>query len=425
MGLEAQEILDNTAEWTERLYDKNDDEIEEYLQSQGKDCNKILYIEYHYYQIGETEAWLQKMSAAIGDPLVVRRELLLQRLHGSSLSPFPQEDIEYIVETERKPIDELWILDYYKFDIYKKLDKRIPYLVGVDCSSGTGSDNNSITILNPYTLEPDAEFECSYIGETKYEALLIHLVKYHLPKAVLCIERNSVGDGIVDHLMNSEIRNNLYFDKNRDYLEEKMNKNESVESILKKQAKMKTYVGVWTGTQSREDMISILARHVNEYKEKFITHNIIRDLCRLIRKPTGKIEAGPGFHDDSIMSYLMALYVYYHGNNLLAFGIVKGLKDEDIKNEGLKRLEEVDHSLLNPEVVSAIQKENELENKQKEWERAMREALKESQKQSYQIHQAGISKNLLFENTPEAVIEEEFEEGGEIELDFFNTINGF
>ena len=293
MGQEAQELLDKTAKWTEKLYDKTDDEINKYIEAQGEDCNKILYIEYSYTQIGKTEKWLKEIAAKIQDPLTVRREILLQRLHGSSLSPFPQEDIEYIVETEKKPIDELWLLEYYRFDIYKPLDRSIPYIAGIDCATGTNSDNNAITILNPYTLEPDAEFECNYIGETMFEKLIIELVKV-LPRVVLCIERNSMGDGIIDHLMHSPVSNRLYFDKARDLVDETMKENETIESMLKKQNQKKTYYGVFTGSHSREDMMTILARHVNEYKEKFVTHNVIRDLSRLIRISSGKIVAGPG-----------------------------------------------------------------------------------------------------------------------------------
>ena len=115
--MEAQLILDKTATWTERVYDMNEEAVNKYFEALGVDCNKIFYIEYSYIQLGKTDKWLQEMSAKIGNPLVVRREILLQRLHGSSSSPFPQEDIEYIVSSEKKPIDELWLLDYYKFDI--------------------------------------------------------------------------------------------------------------------------------------------------------------------------------------------------------------------------------------------------------------------------------------------------------------------
>jgi len=422
MGIEAQELLDRTCPWTEKIYDWNDEQIQQYIESHGQDCNKILYIEYQYYQIGLTQKWLQDISAKIGDPLTVRREILLQRLHGSSLSPFPQEDIEYIVETEKKPIDELWLLEYFKFDIYKALNRNTPYLIGVDCSTGTDGDNNAITILDPYTVEPVAEFECSYIGEKKYTQLLIELITKHLPKSVLCIERNSVGDAIIDFLLDSPVRNNLYFDKERDLQEEKMKQNQTIESMLKKQAQIKTYYGVWTGTQSREDMMSILARHVNEFKEKFITHNVIRDLSRLIRKPTGRVEAGPGFHDDSIMSYLMALYVYYHGNNLIAFGIVKGMQATDPQNRGMTRSEEIDPTLVSQDLIREVQKQEEFD-RQQSYNDILKNAMKESQRHSFNMYQAGMSKSDVFENTPEAIIEEDND--GSMDLDFFNSLNGF
>ena len=83
-GMEAQEILDKTAKWTEKIYDMDKEQYDQYIASHGMDCNKILYIEYSYIQIGKTDEWLQDISAEIGDPLTVRREILLQRLHGSS-----------------------------------------------------------------------------------------------------------------------------------------------------------------------------------------------------------------------------------------------------------------------------------------------------------------------------------------------------
>lgn len=292
-GLEAQLILDRCAQWTEKMYDWTMEEIESYFNAHEQ-CNHIVYIEYTYDQIGLDDEWFTNIAAKIGDATTVRREILLQRLHGSSLSPYPKEDIEYIVEVQKKPIDELWVLDYYKFDIYKKLDKRIPYILGIDCSTGTVGDNNAITVINPYTFEPDAEFECCYIGETKYEQLITEFVSKHVPRACVAIERNSVGDGIIDHLLHSKIRDRIYFDKAKDLMEDTMNQYETVESMLKKQAKQKTYYGVYTSGASREDMFAILSRHVNEYKEKFVTANITRDLSRLIKKPSGKIEAGEG-----------------------------------------------------------------------------------------------------------------------------------
>ena len=292
-GIQAQELLDKTKPWTEKMYDWTKEEMEDYAKSGGS--NQIVYIEFMYFQIGLDRVWLEDISNKSQNPLTVRREILLQRLHGSSLSPYPKEDIEYITDAMHQPIDTLYLLDYYQFYIYEKIDPNIPYIVGIDCATGTNSDNNAITCLNPYTLKPDMEFECSYIGETLFEKLIMELVTTTIPRAIVCIERNSVGDGIIDHLLNSKIAGRLYFDKDRDLVELNMKENESTTSMLKKAASMKRYYGVYTGPQSRNDMFAILSRHVAEYKNNFVTRNITRDLSRLVRKGSGKIEAGDGY----------------------------------------------------------------------------------------------------------------------------------
>lgn len=429
-GQEAQSILDKTAPWTEQIYDWTEAEYEAYLDARGADCNRIVYIEYQYYQIGETEEWLRKISAQIGDPLTVRREILLQRLHGNSMSPYPQEDIEYIVSTEHKPIKELWLLDYYKFDIYSELNPRKPYIAGIDCSTGTNSDNNAITIIDPDTIEPVAEFECSYIGETKYEQLIMELCKI-LPKVVLCIERNHVGDSIIDHLLHSNVRGRVYFDKHQEFVKDAIKETSTVESILKKNAAIKTYYGIYTSTDTRNAYFSILSRHVYEYKEKFITHNIIRDLSRLVKFPSGKIAAGLAtdeygekFHDDSIMSYLVALYVYYHGSNLSYFGIFPGYNKEEEFNKGLKGPSEINPAMVRPDILEYAKKQEALENA-KTYEEMLREASIEAQKESIQLQKHGLASNDVLKNTPNDLIREEFDTDGFIDLDFFNTLNNF
>lgn len=294
-GQRAEQMRERTCKWTEKMYDWSMEEIEQYFEAQGKDFNHIIYIEYSYQQLGLSDQWFLKMSQGM-EPMDVRRDLLLQRLHGSSMSPYPREDMEYIVQVAQQPNEKLtiWVNEYYRFDVYKQLDKRKPYLIGVDCSTGTLSDNNAITILDPVTVEPVAEFLCSYIGETKFERLLISLIQDYLPRSVLCIERNSVGDGIIDHLLHSPIAGNLYYDKQKDLMAENMKNNQTVESLLKKEAGMKRYYGVYTERTSRDTMFKILARHINEYKEKFVTQNITSDITKLVRTSSGKIAASDG-----------------------------------------------------------------------------------------------------------------------------------
>ena len=311
-------------------------------------------------------------------------------------------------------------MDYFRVDIYEKLDRRIPYIVGVDCSTGGNGDSNAVSIINPYTVRPVAEFECNYIGETLFEQFLTELVVRYIPKACLAIERNHVGDSIIDHILNTDspIATNLYYDKDRDLVQEKMKNVQDVQSILKNRASIKRYYGVYTQSQSREQMMAILSRRVAEFKDDFVTNNIIRDLSRLIRKPSGKIEAGPGFHDDSIMSYLIALYVYYHGDNLAAFGIEKGARDEDLNNDGLKRPEEIDPALVDPTLIEYAKKQEKYELERTKFERDLRKAERESQMRTFRLHNAGLIQHDIFESTPESVIDD-YDESGEIDLSIF------
>ena len=122
------------------------------------------------------------------------------------------------------------------------------------------------------------------------------------------------------------------------------------------------------------------------------------------------------------MSYLIALYVYYHGNNLISFGIVKGMQSTDPQNKGMRRSEEIDPTLVSPELIQQVQKQEEYE-RQASFDEIMRNAIKNSQRESYNMYQAGISKSDVFMNTPDAIIEEQND--GDIDLDFFNTLNGF
>lgn len=423
MGLAAQILLDKTVPWTEKMYDMSTEKMEEYVRhAKGGESNRIVYIEFQYYQIGLTRQWLEEISAKIGDRLTVRREILLQRLHGSSDSPYDQEDLEYIIDQQKNPIDQVYVNEFYAIDIYKKLRKDIPYIMSIDCATGTNGDNNAITFLNPYTVEPDAEFECSYIGETDFEQLIISIVKELVPRAIVVIERNSVGDGILDHLLKSDIADRLYFDKSRDLIGEKIESQQTVESMLKRQAAMKKYYGVYTEGHSRKYMFDILSRHVREFKENFVTKNITRDLTRLVRLGSGKIAAGPGFHDDSIMSYLIGLYVFYHGNNLESYGFERGLDEPEKRHRGLHEYAPEELSEVLPEeLVDAIQKQKAV-HEELEYENVLKNAIIQSQKETEKIRKSKFAR--LETKEPRSDYYDDYDDGS-IDLDFFDTLNNF
>ena len=344
----------------------------------------------------------------------------MQRLRGSDDSPFDRDDLEYLNNNVKLPKSEFILLDHFRFDLYEDIDRKIPYIAGVDCSTGSGSDNNAITLINPYTLCVAGEFKSSYIGETDFCKVLIQMVVDLAPRAIVCIERNSVGDGIIDLLMTSRIATRLYYDKGRDLLLNSIDRNSSTESVLKKRAESKKYMGVYTEGSSRETMMAILMRHVHEFKDKIYTKNLVNDICDLIKRPSGKIEAVTGKHDDCVMSYLIALYVYYHGNNLPMFGFEKGSQEIDNQNQGLKTIDEVSDAedILPLDVVNALKAQKAAENDS--YDDLFRQALRQSQTYDKTI---GNSKSLSIENiknpTDDFIDDEEV-----IPMDFFRDLNG-
>lgn len=423
-GQDGLKIVNNCATWTETIYDKTPEEIKEYLQVNSK--NDIFYIEYSYKQLGLTEEWFNDQARKIDNIQTVKREILLQRLRGSNDALFTRDQIEFVLMNVKSVIQEIFIKDVYKFDIYEPLKRNIPYIVGVDCSTGSGenNDNNAITVLDPYTVRPVAEFKCNWIGETAYENLIKELVIKYIPKAILCIERNSIGDGIIDHLMNSRIRTNLYFDIDKDLITNSINNSMDTESILKRKAREKSFIGVWTGQKSRAVMMAILMNRMEENKTDFVTKNISDDISRLIRKPNGRIEAISGFHDDNVMSYLIAMYVYYHGNNLEFFGLRKGSQPIDDQNEGMyKTIHDVDTDLIPDEVIKTLEKEEKFE-KENNYEEEYRKAIALSQQESARMSQSAIMQSE-YNNSEFDANNDEFEtdRGYEMNLDLFDDLN--
>ena len=140
----------------------------------------------------------------------------------------------------------------------------------------------------------------------------------------------------MDNLRATSVRNNLYFDNTKDLVGGSINDKVDSQGFLVREAHNRRYYGVYTEKKSRASMITLLMSHMEEFKDKFVTKNITSDIMSLVRNKRGKIEASSGKHDDSIMSYLIALYVYYFGNNLYRYGFVKGqLPDENNMNKGM------------------------------------------------------------------------------------------
>lgn len=349
-GMESYPIIKSMIPWSEKIYDMTDQEIETYKSAFRDEYNNseedhsrevldVFYIEYQYYQLRRTYQWVLDQYKLSGDKMAVRREILLQRLRGSNRSPVSPEDIEALISNMVKSDDDLIINGKWRFRLYDhgqkfkfgnecKLDPDIPYLVGVDPAGGgggKGSDNFAVTAVNPYNLQVAAEFKSPYISGPAAVRMLVTLVENYIPKAVLCVEKNSMGITIIQLLCETTVKDNLYWsEKAASKQIEELAEEGPEDYELRSMASQYRKYGTFNVGKVRATMLEILFSHIENCKQILTTEYLVDDICKLERSRTGKIMAVAGEHDDSLFSYLHAMYVYYYGDNLEHFGIIKG-----------------------------------------------------------------------------------------------------
>lgn len=413
-GQDALEIIETTAKWSEKLYDMTHEEIKKYVATNAADSG-IVYIEYKYPQLGKDEEWLDSISKTLlYDQMKIKREVHLKRMHGSNLSPFDLEDIEALMDLKKSPESEIMIFNRFKLDMYSKIDRSKIYFIGIDCSSGVGMDNNALTIVDPYTEKPVAEFKSPYISQPDFNRLVYYIMKNLTPRGVLCIERNNVGSSLIQHLMETEFRNSIYYetkDLNK-IIDDKIDD----AGFLKQEAMTRRVRGIYTGRESRKMMHKILEQYVHEHKEKFVTENITSDISKLVRKGD-RIDHATGHHDDSLMSYLMVLYVLNVGQSLRNFGFVKGLSDEE-KSSGLieEEVDEVYNHLNERYGANIFQKPKTMEDESSRYEQMMIEARKRSQQIDHMLNPHTGAFNTDLDDPYESSVTD-------IPLDLFDELN--
>lgn len=337
-------LREYAAKFVDNLYDMTIEELHEYLSRNSK--IDLFYIQYSYKQLGFGESYFRKMCQQLTyDKVKIKREVLLVRMRGSSDSPFDPEDLDAINSMQKDPIRNMVLSRVFNIELYEKVDPRIPYFIGIDMSTGTNNDNTAITIVNPYTEKPIGEFKSPVMGHVDAAKFVRMIIRRVCPRGILCIERNSLGDALIELLRKTDVAGNLYFDKDRQV---SGNNDERLDEqgFVKREAINRKSYGIFTNVKNREIMMSILLRFVADKKANFVTHNIIDDLNNLIKMASGKIAARPGAHDDSIMSFLIALTIMYHGNNLRDWGYIRGSSGPDLNAK-----EEADSDELSYEAI--------------------------------------------------------------------------
>ena len=145
------------------------------------------------------------------------------------------------------------------------------------------------------------------------------------------------GRGVIQRLVKTNIKKNLYFEIKEKDIEETL----TGHMITKRRALVKVY-GLNTNKEIRARLIEILYNRVNLHKDKFIAPILYEEMLGMQVKRNGKVEHSDNTHDDQVFSYLMAMYVWYDGKNVmenwnLMKNTIKTDEDEEIIDGDIER----------------------------------------------------------------------------------------
>lgn len=344
----AMEIVNDALIWDEKkFYDElNIDEFKALLKEKSK--FRVVYIEYDYKQLGLGEEWfIDACSNVGGDINKIKREILLQRFSGNSDSPFTEEEIEDISQNVKKPIAIKRYNKIYDVLFYEKPRKGRTYIMGLDPAEGTGGDNYAFTIIDPYELTVVAEFKSQYMTVAGCVDLVTNVCQSYFPEIILVIERNRNGGAVVEAFKSSPLRNRVYSSPKANGDDSRYKDTYDDNGFIKEEFVRNKYFGTNTTGATRQVMMNILLDYMHFARHLVNSQYLVDDVKNLVVR-NNKIQAASGEHDDSVMSWLIALYVYYYGENLERYGFVKGTIPKDVELDD--EFEQLKVLYRNPEI---------------------------------------------------------------------------
>ena len=184
-----------------------------------------------------------------------------------------------------------------KMRVWKEPEQAYDYIIGVDVSMGRDRDYSAFHIFNRYTGEQVAEFYSNKTPINEF-ASIINTEASLYNTALVIIERNTIGNNLIDWLFNVLEYENLWIDDKNDF-------------------------GIQITVKNREEILARLEEYIRNNYIKINSKRTVDELLTFIVTAGGRVEADKGKHDDLIMSLgiLVSLLHNLVDNNPLELSI--------------------------------------------------------------------------------------------------------
>lgn len=285
------------------IYDCPVDQLEQYVHDHSE--NNFVHIEFSWRQLGKDEKWYEEQKRLCNyDKLTIKREIDLEWTLSSDNSPFSEDELEQ-VRAYTVPAEKFIAFNSgfkgRKLFLLEPVDFYEPVMLSNDCSGGLGLDSSVMTIFSMVTGKPIGYFANNRIDVDEFGDYIEHVATKVFVNSCIVIERNSYGLAIIQKLAKKpSTRMRLFYED-----KSKSKPGEGFKAISDN--KQRVY-GIDTTPKSRDVMIDMLFKIVNEHPEDVVLPNINKELKTMERKNTGKIEHAEGCHDDNVFSFLIGRY---------------------------------------------------------------------------------------------------------------------
>tara|TARA_R110002020_G_scaffold1683_3_gene7666 strand:- start:335 stop:1876 length:1542 start_codon:yes stop_codon:yes gene_type:complete len=189
--------------------------------------------------------------------------------------------------------------------VWKDPEPFYDYIIGVDTALGRGGDYSAAQVVNIYNGEVVAEF---YSNKTSVDdfAAILNTEGLYYNTASMIVERNSVGNHLVDLLYNNFEYENLWHDD-------------------------RGLPGFQVTVKNRETILSELEEAIRTNVIKINSERTLNELNTFVITNTGKITADRGQNDDLIMSLCLASYLLKdtRDNTLVDFNKESAFNDDN------------------------------------------------------------------------------------------------
>ena len=291
--------------------------------------NRMLYVEYSYRQLGETQDWFETVTRNKTD-VEKATDYLNEWILGTSQPVVNAAILDRITQSITDPTHytnhkSLVIKWYVSKELLNSEEyKNTPFIIGMDTSNNVGRDFTTIVILEPKTMAVVGTCRCN-VSNLVFVASCVLNILETFPNSIIIPERNANGavliDIVIEFLEGRSIDPfrriyNLFI---QDYNDEAVD----LRSVDLRDGVNRNKFGFKTTSskRSRDFLYSTVLSTVLDYMADHLHDSDLADEIRGLTVKNGRIDHSAGGHDDLCVGLLLAGYFILFGKNLHMYGL--------------------------------------------------------------------------------------------------------